>query len=50
MRLYFEYLGQLVHRNTEPGHRMRYWCLHSEGGQLVAGTQAEMKQLIRERR
>lgn len=46
MRLYFTYKGELVHRNTEPGHRFRYWCLFSGGGQLVANSQREMKELI----
>lgn len=46
-RLYFEYMGELIHRNTEPDYKLRYWCLHSKGGQISANTQAEIKQLIR---
>ncbi len=46
-RLYFEYMDQLIHRNIEPGYKMRYYCLHSNGGQIVANTQAEMKEAIK---
>ena len=48
MRLYFSYRGETIHRNTESGHKMRYWCLFSKGGQLVANTQAEIKAAIAE--
>lgn len=46
MRLYFTYKGETIHRNIEPGHRARYWCLYSKGGLLCANTQAEIKSLI----
>lgn len=49
MRLYFYYMGETIHRNIEGGYKMRYWCLHSAGGQLAANTQAEIKELIKER-
>ena len=49
MRLYFEYMGELIHRNTEGGYKLRYWCLHSKGGMLSADTQAGIKQLIKQR-
>lgn len=49
MKLYFDYMGETVHRNTEPGYKMRYWCLHSKGGMLTANTQQEIKQLIKEK-
>lgn len=50
MRLYFYYMGEAIHRNAEPGYKMRYWCLHSKGGQLTANTQAEIKEAIKEAR
>ena len=49
MRLYFEYMGELVHRNTEGGYKLRYYCFHSLRGMLRADTQESMKQLIKQR-
>lgn len=47
MRLYFEYKGYTVFRQTEPGYCMRY-TTRGTNGQLCANTQAEIKQLITE--
>jgi len=49
MKLYFYYMGETIHRNMEQGYKMRYWCLHSKGGQLVANTQSDIKQLIKDK-
>ena len=50
IRIHFEYKGELIHRNTTPGYALRYWCLHSKGGQLCANTQKGMKELINNRK
>lgn len=41
MRTYF---GHLIHKNTEPGHRLRYSCV----GIGVADTLAGIKRLIKQ--
>jgi len=44
MRLVVEYMGETIFRNTEPGYRLRWYCM----GYGAADTLAGMKQLIKE--
>lgn len=44
MKLYHEYMGTIIWRNTEPGYALRWYSL----GYGAADTLAGMKQLIRE--